>query len=147
MIIRESVKIGDKTVTFETGRIAKQAGGAVLVSCGESVVLVAATGSKEATPGRDFLPLTCEYRPMSAAAGMIPGGYFKREGRPGPKSILVARMMDRPHRPLFPKTWRAEIQLLSYPISHDQQNATDVLAVTGASRPARSDGGVSATVS
>jgi polyribonucleotide nucleotidyltransferase len=129
----KTVDVGGKTITIETGRIAKQAGGAVLVSCGESVVLVAATGNKSGRPGMDFLPLTCEYRPMAAAAGMIPGGYFKREGRPGPKSILVARMMDRPHRPLFPKTWRAEIQLLSYPISHDGQNSTDVLAVTGAS--------------
>ncbi|MBJ93988.1 MAG: polyribonucleotide nucleotidyltransferase, partial [Rickettsiales bacterium] len=97
------------------------------------VVLVAATGSKEARPGTDFLPLTCDYRPMSAAAGRIPGGYFKREGRPGPKSILVARMMDRPIRPLFPKSWRAEIQVLAFVVSHDQQNATDVLALTGAS--------------
>jgi len=131
--VTKSVDIGGKTISFETGRIAKQAGGSVLVQCGESVVLVAATGAKKGRPGMDFLPLTCEYRPMAAAAGRIPGGYFKREGRPGPKGILVARMMDRPHRPLFPKNWRAEIQLLSYPISHDVENNTDVLAVTGAS--------------
>lgn len=131
--IIKSVEVGGKTITIETGKIAKQAGGSVLIRQGDSVVLVAATGAKKATPGRDFLPLTCEYRPMAAAAGMIPGGYFKREGRPGPKSILVARMMDRPCRPLFPKNWRAEIQLLSYPVSHDGQNKTDVLALTGAS--------------
>ena len=132
----KSVEIGGKTITIETGKIAKQAGGSVLIRQGDSVVLVAATGAAKGRPGMDFLPLTCEYRPMAAAAGMIPGGYFKREGRPGPKSILVARMMDRPCRPLFPKNWRAEVQLLSYPISHDGQNLTDVLALTGASAAA-----------
>ena len=129
----KSVEINGQTFSIETGKIAKQAGGAVLVRMGDSVVLVAATGASSATPGRDFLPLTCEYRPMAYAAGRIPGGYFKREGRPGPKGILVARMMDRPCRPLFPKNWRAEIQILAYPISHDIENNTDVLALTGAS--------------
>ena len=129
----KSVEINGQTLSIETGRIAKQAGGCVLVRYGESVVLVAATGASKGRPGTDFLPLTCDYRPMAAAAGRIPGGYFKREGRPGPKSILVARMMDRPIRPLFPKNWRAEIQVLAYVVSHDQQNATDVLALTGAS--------------
>ncbi len=132
----KSVEVGGKTITIETGKVAKQAGGAVMIRQGDSVVLVAATGAREGRPGMDFLPLTCEYRPMAAAAGMIPGGYFKREGRPGPKGILVARMMDRPCRPLFPKGWTAEVQLLAYPISHDQQNMTDVLALTGASAAA-----------
>jgi polyribonucleotide nucleotidyltransferase len=132
-MIKKSVEINGQTLTIETGRVAKQAGGAVLISMGESVVLVAATGSKSARPGTDFLPLTCEYRPNAFAAGRIPGGYFKREGRPGPLSILVARLMDRPMRPLFPKHWRAEIQLFAQPVSHDIENATDVLAVTGAS--------------
>ncbi len=129
----KSVEINGKQLSIETGRVAKQAGGSVLVRYGDSVVLVAATGASEGRPGTDFLPLTCDYRPMAAAAGRIPGGYFKREGRPGPKSILVARMMDRPIRPLFPKTWRAEIQVLAYVVSHDQENPTDVLALTGAS--------------
>ncbi len=132
-MIKKSVELQGKTITIETGRIAKQAGGSVLISMGDSVVLVAATGAKSARPGMDFLPLTAEYRPQSYAAGKIPGGYFKREGRPGPKSILVCRLMDRPLRPLFPKTWRAEIQLFALPISHDIENNTDVLAVTGAS--------------
>ncbi|MCP4871846.1 MAG: polyribonucleotide nucleotidyltransferase [Proteobacteria bacterium] len=127
-----STTINGTEFSFETGRVAKQAGGSVLVRMGESVVLVAATTAAK-HGDRDFLPLTCEYRPMAYAAGRIPGGYFKREGRPGPKGILVARMMDRPHRPLFPKNWRAEIQLLAYPISHDIENNTDVLALTGAS--------------
>ena len=127
-----STTINGTEFSFETGRVAKQAGGSVLVRMGESVVLVAATSDSK-QGDRDFLPLTCEYRPMAYAAGRIPGGYFKREGRPGPKGILVARMMDRPHRPLFPKNWRAEIQLLAYPISHDIENNTDVLALTGAS--------------
>ena len=132
-MIKKSIEFNGQTLSVETGRVAKQAGGAVLISMGESVVLVAATGAKKARPGMDFLPLTCEYRPNAFAAGRIPGGYFKREGRPGPKSILVARLMDRPMRPLFPKSWRAEIQLFAQPVSHDIENNTDVLAVTGAS--------------
>jgi len=132
-MIKKTVELQGKTITIETGRVAKQAGGAVLISQGDSVVLVAATGAKKARPGMDFLPLTAEYRPKSYAAGKIPGGYFKREGRPGPKGILVCRQIDRPMRPLFPKTWRAEIQLHAIPISHDIENNTDVLAVTGAS--------------
>ena len=129
----KTAEINGQTLSIETGKIAKQAGGSVIVRMGDSMVLVATTGSEKPSPGRDFLPLTCEYRPMAAAAGRIPGGFFKRESRPGPKSTLVARMMDRPCRPLFPKHWRAEIQILSYPISHDQENNTDVLALTGAS--------------
>ena len=129
----KTTEINGQTFSIETGKIAKQAGGSVIVRMGDSMVLVATTGNEKPSPGRDFLPLTCEYRPMAAAAGRIPGGFFKRESRPGPKSTLVARMMDRPCRPLFPKNWRAEIQILSYPISHDQENNTDVLALTGAS--------------
>jgi polyribonucleotide nucleotidyltransferase len=129
----QSVDLNGRPFSIETGKIAKQAGGSVIVRYGDSMVLVATTTADEIRPGTDFVPLTCEYRPMMAAAGKIPGGFFKREARPTSKSTLVARMMDRPCRPLFPKNWRAEIQVLAYVISHDQENNTDVLALTGAS--------------
>ncbi len=133
MIIRESVKVGDKVVTLETGRIAKQAGGSVLVTCGESVVLVTACGSKEARPGQSFLPLTVDYVEKTYAAGKIPGGFFKREGRLREHEVLTSRLIDRPCRPLFPEGYRAEIQVIATVLSADQENPTDVLAMTGAS--------------
>ena len=101
MIIRESVKVGDKTLTLETGRVAKQAQGSVLVTCGESIVLVTACGTQEARPGVDFLPLSVDYVEKTYAAGKIPGGFFKREGRPSEKETLTSRLIDRPIRPLF----------------------------------------------
>ena len=133
MIIRESVKIGDKTVTFETGRIAKQAGGSVFISCGESVLLVTACGNEEARPGTSFLPLTCDYIEKTYAAGKIPGGFFKREGRLRDHETLTSRIIDRPCRPLFPDDWRAEIQIVATVMSADRENPTDILALTGAS--------------
>ena len=133
MIIRESVKIGDKTITLETGRIAKQAGGAVLVTSGESAVLVTAVGAKEARPHQHFLPLTVDYREKTYAAGKIPGGFFKREARPRDHETLTSRLIDRPLRPLFPEGYRAEIQIIATVLSADQENPTDILAMTGAS--------------
>lgn len=133
MIIRESVKIGDKTVTFETGRIAKQAGGSVFVTCGESVLLVTVCGNEEVRPGVSFLPLTCEYVEKTYAAGKIPGGFFKREGRLRDHETLTSRIIDRPCRPLFPEHWRSEIQVIATVMSADRINPTDVLALTGAS--------------
>jgi polyribonucleotide nucleotidyltransferase len=132
MIIRESVKIGDKTVTLETGRIAKQAAGACLVSCGESVVLVTVCGA-DSRPGTDFLPLSVEYVEKSYAAGKIPGGFFKREARLRDHETLICRLIDRPLRPLFPDGYRNEVQVIATVLSHDQQNSTDMLALLGAS--------------
>ena len=132
-IVRESVKIGDKLVSIETGRIAKQAGGSVLVTCGESVVLVTVCGSKDARPGQHFLPLTVDYVEKTYAAGKIPGGFFKREGRLREHEVLTSRLIDRPCRPLFPDGYRAEIQVIATVLSHDGENETDVLAMTGAS--------------
>ena len=132
MIIRESVKIGDKTVTLETGRIAKQAGGSVLVSCGESMVLVTVCGSK-GRPGQSFLPLTVDYVEKTYAAGKIPGGFFKREGRLREHEVLTSRLIDRPIRPLFPDGYRDEIQVIATVHSADLENPTDVLAMIGAS--------------
>ncbi|MBO6936385.1 MAG: polyribonucleotide nucleotidyltransferase [Deltaproteobacteria bacterium] len=132
-IIRETVKIGDKLITLETGKIAKQAGGAVIVTCGESVVMVTVCGSKDARPGQSFLPLTVDYVEKTYAAGKIPGGFFKREGRLREHEVLTSRLIDRPCRPLFPDGYRSEIQVIATVLSHDGENETDVLAMVGAS--------------
>jgi polyribonucleotide nucleotidyltransferase len=132
MIIRESIKIGEKVVTLETGRIAKQAQGAVLVSCGESVVLVTACGSQEARPGFDFVPLTVDYVEKTYAAGKIPGGFFKREAKLHDDEILTSRLIDRPCRPLFPKGYANEVQVIATVLSADKENYCDVLAMLGA---------------
>lgn len=132
MFVRESVEVGGKTLTMETGRLAKQADGAVLVSYGESVVLVTVVSSTE-RPGLDFFPMTCEYVEKTYAAGRIPGGFFKREGRLRDFETLTSRLMDRPLRPLFPKGYRKDTQVIATVMSSDQDNPTDVLAVIGAS--------------
>src|SRR5688500_17306254 len=133
MIIRESVKVGDTTITLETGRIARQAQGAVLVSCGETIVLVTACGGKEPRPGIDFLPLSVDYVEKTYAAGKIPGGFFKREGRLRDYEILTSRLIDRPCRPLFPDGYRNEVQVIATVMSFDGENPTDVLSMIGAS--------------
>ncbi len=132
-VVKESVTIGDKTIQFETGKMAKQASGSVVVSVGNSMVLCTAVGAKSARPGMDFLPLTCEYKEKAYAAGKIPGSFFRREGRPSSAEILVCRLMDRPARPLFPSSWRNETQLIANVISYDPEHATDVLAMLGSS--------------
>jgi polyribonucleotide nucleotidyltransferase len=118
---------------IETGAVAKQADGAVLVSFGESMVLVTATASKTIREGIDFFPLVVDYQEMAYAAGKIPGGFFKREGRPSEKEILTARLIDRPLRPLFPKGFYNDVQIIATVLSADQENDTDVLAICGAS--------------
>ena len=133
MIIRESVKVGDKEITLETGRIAKQASGSVLVSCGETVVLVTVVGNKEARPGAPFFPLTCDYIEKTYAAGKIPGGFFKREARQRDHEILTSRLIDRPCRPLFPDGYMCETQVIATVMSADKSNQSDVLAMVGAS--------------
>ena len=130
--VRETATVGDVEITFETGKMAKQASGAIVISCGDSVALVTAVGSKSPRD-RDFLPLTCEYQEKFYAAGKVPGSFFRREGRPSEEEVLVCRLMDRPTRPLFPKAWRFETQLICNVLSFDQVNPTDVLAITGAS--------------
>ncbi|MBI5572439.1 MAG: polyribonucleotide nucleotidyltransferase [Desulfomonile tiedjei] len=122
-----------KEITFETGRIAKQASGAVLVTVGETVVLVTAVSEKHGREGIDFFPLTVDYLEMTYAAGKIPGGFFKREGRPTEKEILTARFIDRPIRPLFPKGFKAETQIIATVLSSDGENDSDILAINGAS--------------
>jgi len=132
MVIRE-VQIGQSTLRFETGKLARQADGSVLVRYGDSVVLVSACRAASPREGIDFLPLTVDYREYTYASGRIPGGFFKREGKPTEKEVLTSRVIDRPIRPLFPSGWRYESQVIALVMSADQENDTDVLAITGAS--------------
>jgi len=127
------VTIGNKSLQFETGRLAKQADGSVLVRLGDSVVLVTACKAAAPREGIDFLPLTVDYREYTYASGRIPGGFFKREGKPAEKEVLTSRVIDRPIRPLFPPGWRHETQIIALVLSADSENDTDVLAITGAS--------------
>ncbi len=127
------VEVGGRKLTFETGKVAKQADGAVLARYGDTVVLVTACMAPEPVPGRDFLPLTVDYREYTYSAGKIPGGFFKREGRPSEREVLVSRLTDRPLRPLFPEGWRNETQVIAMVLSADSENDPDVIAVTGAS--------------
>ncbi|HXX66885.1 MAG TPA: polyribonucleotide nucleotidyltransferase [Polyangiaceae bacterium] len=130
--VRESVTLNGRPLVFETGRLAKQAHGAVLVTYGESVVLVTAVSGDE-RPGIDFFPLTCDYVEKTFAAGKIPGGFFKREGRQRDEEILTSRLIDRPCRPLFPDGYRHDTQVIATVLSSDKDNPTDVLAMTAAS--------------
>lgn len=133
MVVEEKVEIGGSILSIESGRVAKQADGAVFVRYGDTVVLVTAVVSKEPLEGATFLPLLVEYREKSYAAGKIPGGFFKREGRPSEKEILSARQIDRPIRSRFPKGFRHDVQVVATVLSSDQQNDSDILAVVGAS--------------
>src|SRR5437867_3115143 len=132
MTTRE-ITLGRQTLRLETGKLAKQASGAVLVRYGDSVVLVTACRAPSAREGIDFLPLTVDYREYTYASGRIPGGFFKREGKPAEKEVLTSRVIDRPIRPLFPPGWRYETQIIALVLSADAENDTDVLAITGAS--------------
>src|ERR1700680_3817354 len=130
-----SVEIGGRALILETGKIAKQANGAILARYGDTVVLTTACMASTAND-RDFLPLTVDYRENTYSAGKIPGGFFKREGRPTEKEILVSRLIDRPMRPLFPDSWRNETQVIAMVLSADSDNDPDVIAVTAASAAA-----------
>src|SRR6059036_1953755 len=127
------LNIGGKTLRFETGKLAKQAGGSVIVRYGDSVVLVTACRSAQPREGIDFLPLTVDYKEYTYASGRIPGGFFKREGKPSEKEVLTSRVIDRPIRPLFPSGWRHETQIIALVLSADANYDPDVLAITGAS--------------
>jgi polyribonucleotide nucleotidyltransferase len=133
MIVKKEVEIGGKTFSIETGRYARQAGGAVMVRYGDTMVLVSAVAAAEAKEDQDFFPLQVEYREKTSAAGKFPGGYIKREGRPTEKEILSARLIDRPIRPLFPKEFKNETQIIAFVVSYDGENESDVLGAVGAS--------------
>src|SRR5256884_8496921 len=128
-----SVTVGDQELTFETGKLAKQADGAVVVRAGETMVLATATGKMEAREGADFFPLTVDVEERMYAAGKIPGGFFKREGRPTERAILTARMTDRPIRPLWPKGYKNEVHVVCTTLSADLVTAHDILCINGAS--------------
>src|SRR5215510_13297242 len=130
---KREIRIGSRTLSLETGKLAKQADGSVLVRSGDTVVLVTACRAASPREGIDFLPLTVDYREYTYASGRIPGGFFKREGKPAEKEVLTSRVIDRPIRPLFPAGWRHESQIIALVLSADQENDTDVLAITGAS--------------
>ena len=132
-IYRKELNWGGKQLILETGKIARQADGAVLASLGETTVLCTAVGAKNAKPGIDFFPLTVNYQEKTFAAGKIPGGFFKREGRPTEKETLVSRLIDRPIRPLFAKGFRNETQVVCTVLSHDMENDPDIVAIVGAS--------------
>ena len=132
-IYRKELNWGGKQLILETGKIARQADGAVLATLGETTVLCTAVGAKSARAGADFFPLTVNYQEKTFAAGKIPGGFFKREGRPTEKETLVSRLIDRPIRPLFAKGFRNETQVVCTVLSHDMENDPDIVAIVGAS--------------
>ncbi len=133
MAERVTAQVGAKQIHIETGKLAKQADGAVTVQLGETIVMVASVAAIKAKAGQEFFPLTVDYREKAAAAGKFPGGYFKREGRPTEKEILTSRLTDRPIRPLFPKGWFNEVQVQSILLSADGENDSDILSIIGAS--------------
>src|SRR5712672_448343 len=132
-IHREEIDWAGRKLVLETGKVARQADGAVVATYGESIVLATVVSAKEPKAGIDFLPLTCNYQEKTYAAGRIPGGYFKREGRPTEKETLVSRLIDRPVRPLFAEGWRNETQVIVTTLSHDLENDPDILAMVAAS--------------
>ena len=131
--LKESIRLGDKELTVEAGRVAKQADGSVVIRYGDTMLLVAAVSASTPREGVDFFPLTVEYRESQFAAGRIPGNYFRREGRPNEKEVLTCRLIDRPCRPLFAEGYRNETQVIATVISADTENNPDVIAITGAS--------------
>ena len=132
-IYRKEIDWGGRKLVLETGKIARQADGAVLATMGETSVLCTAVAAKAAKPGQDFFPLTVNYQEKAFAAGKIPGGFFKREGRPSENETLVSRLIDRPIRPLFPKEFKCETQVICTVMSHDMENNPDIVAMIGAS--------------
>src|SRR5579863_5492997 len=130
---RKELDWGGRKLILETGKIARQADGAVMARYGETTVLCTAVGAKEAKPGIDFFPLTVNYQEKAFAAGKIPGGFFKREGRPSENETLVSRLIDRPIRPLFPEGFRNEVQIVATVLSHDLENDPDIVALVGCS--------------
>src|SRR5213082_2608656 len=128
-----SADVAGQEITFETGKLAKQADGAVVARSGDTMVLATAQGRTEAREGTDFFPLTVDVEERMYAAGKIPGGFFKREGRPTEKAILTARMIDRPIRPLWPKGFKNEVQCIATVLSADMVTPHDILAINGIS--------------
>ena len=132
-IEKEEIEINGKKITLETGKVARQADGAIIASCGESVVLATVVGAKKVNDGQDYFPLSVNYQEKYYAAGKIPGGYFKREARPTESETLISRLIDRPIRPLFPDGFMNEVQILPTVLSYDGENQTDILSIIASS--------------
>ena len=132
-IFKEEVELGGKKLILETGKIARQADGAVIATCGETVVISTVVGAKKVNPETDYFPLQVNYQEKYYAAGKIPGGYFKREARPTESETLISRLIDRPIRPLFPENFRNEVQILPTVLSYDHENEADILSIIASS--------------
>ena len=132
-IHKEEININGKKITLETGKVARQADGAIIATCGETVVLATAVGAKKLNDGQDYFPLSVNYQEKYYAAGKIPGGYFKREARPTEAETLISRLIDRPIRPLFPSNFLNEVQLLPTVLSYDGENQPDILSIIASS--------------
>src|ERR1700748_2222962 len=130
---RKELEWGGRKLGLETGKIARQADGAVMISSGETIVLCTAVGAKTAKPGQDFFPLTVNYQEKAFAAGKIPGGFFKRAGRQSESEILFSRVIARPIGPLFPEGFRNEVQVIATVLSHDLENDPDIVSMIGCS--------------
>ena len=131
--LRKELDWGGRKLILETGKVARQADGSVMARYGDTIVLCTAVGVRSPKPGQDFFPLTVNYQEKTFAAGKIPGGFFKREGRPTEKEVLTSRLIDRPIRPLFPKGFRNEVQVVATVLSHDLENDPDMVAMVGCS--------------
>ena len=131
--IEKKVKVGSKEISLKTGKIARQADGAIVATCGETIVLATAVGAKKVNPDVDYFPLSVNYQEKYYAAGKIPGGYFKREARPTDNETLISRLIDRPIRPLFPEEFKNEVQVLPTVVSYDKENDTDILSIIASS--------------
>ncbi len=131
--IKKTFQYGEHTVTLECGEIARQASGAVMVSMGDTVVFVTAVAMKDADPGKDFFPMTVNYQERTYAAGKIPGGFFRREGRPSENETLISRLIDRPIRPLFPKAFNNEVQIVATVVSICNEMDSEIPSIIGAS--------------
>ena len=130
---KEEIDFGGKKITLETGKIARQADGAIIATWGETVVIATVVGAKKVNPETDYFPLSVNYQEKYYAAGKIPGGYFKREARPTESETLISRLIDRPIRPLFPEDFRNEVQVLPTVLSYDNENEADVLSIIASS--------------
>ena len=130
---KEEIDFGGKKVTLETGKIARQADGAIIATCGETVVIATVVGAKKVNPETDYFPLSVNYQEKYYAAGKIPGGYFKREARPTEAEPLISRLIDRPIRPLFPENFKNEVQNLPTVLSYDNENEADILSIIACS--------------
>src|SRR6266516_4555428 len=133
MVETRDIQVGDQTFHIEYGKVGKQANGAVTLTAGDTVVFAAATMSTEPRAGIDFFPLTCDYEERMYSVGKIPGGFYKREGRPSERAILTSRLIDRPNRPLFPDGMRHDVQVVAMPLSVDPETSTDIVAMNAAS--------------